>query len=402
MNIRRKPYEKRKKTGILLGILGVFVISGIFFFSAQDQAYGKNPMEGMLLERSKVVVTGEGFQLDPQRQEEINKEEQKREEQQKENPEEITSSPVNGEYGQKAEASAGGGEKSSLEGQEENQEERPGNHDSTGASSNGSGQEDPPEDPNGITIECTIEQGATQPGTAYQFWVKAWDKNGYEIPRSQFYVVANGEQIYSSGAAGINGTKYRMDLVAGTNTVTITVSDNEDQEKTVHYSFIGDPTATEDPKGTVYLGIDARTVSLGYLCPPQWVSFYPSDNIATLVQRQLQAYGYSYTFGGNVNSGYYLARISRPGMTQGYQVLPEIQTIHQAQGTSLGPIDSNSLGQRDFYQYSGWMYAVNRGFPNVGMVEQEIADGDYIQIIFTTEYGKEYNGEWNIPGVGFF
>ena len=65
--------------------------------------------------------------------------------------------------------------------------------------------------------------------------------------------------------------------------------------------------------------------------------------------------------------------------------------------TYFDPADSTAerdgyLGEFAFTNGSGWMYAVNNVFPNVGFADCYPSDGDVVRVQFTLGYGADIGG----------
>ena len=85
------------------------------------------------------------------------------------------------------------------------------------------------------------------------------------------------------------------------------------------------------------------------------------------------------------DTGYYLRRLSKAGMTDGIRFSQEIQEQY---GLTNDPDTWNytkdSLGEKDFTRYSGWLYSVNGYYPN-GMSSVLASDGDEIILEYTLD-----------------
>ncbi|MEA4960230.1 DUF4430 domain-containing protein [Lutispora sp.] len=58
----------------------------------------------------------------------------------------------------------------------------------------------------------------------------------------------------------------------------------------------------------------------------------------------------------------------------------------------------NNLYEFDCGELSGWMYRVNKWFPNYGCSRYMLKDGDVIEWIYTCDLGRDIGGEWAVTG----
>lgn len=56
------------------------------------------------------------------------------------------------------------------------------------------------------------------------------------------------------------------------------------------------------------------------------------------------------------------------------------------------PVSSDSLGEFDFYRWSGWMYSVNGEYPGLSVSNFHPEDGAVIRVRYTLALGKDIGG----------
>ena len=107
----------------------------------------------------------------------------------------------------------------------------------------------------------------------------------------------------------------------------------------------------------------------------------------------LESYGYEYQYSGDLKNGFYLAHLIKPGITNGWVIPEELENDIDEDGLMWTNIyHTDSLGEQDFTQGSGWMYCVNGVFPNYSLSECYLQDGDVLRLRFTLAYGKDIGG----------
>ena len=61
-------------------------------------------------------------------------------------------------------------------------------------------------------------------------------------------------------------------------------------------------------------------------------------------------------------------------------------------GLDPQPYSMDSLGEFDFYRWSGWMYSYNGSYPGYGMNVCKPQDGGVIRVRYTLALGKDIGG----------
>lgn len=260
------------------------------------------------------------------------------------------------------------------------------------------GAEDTPEDRQ-PTIIAQVEADGTVIGLTNGLTMKTPDLIVLVDGRS-----CNGQQLYANNyTVSVNGTVvpapisqsgYQFGYTAylsnvGANTITITATDGDGyavtRSWTVYY---------EEGTVTVTVSVEATTVGLGYLVAPTEVTVPGGTDAWTVVQQVLTENGYTVSV-----SGSYLSAIQRSGICSGFFIDSELMELIMADGMDENgagldpqPFSMDSLGEFDFYRWSGWMYSYNGSYPGYGLNVCKPQDGSVIRVRYTLALGKDIGG----------
>lgn len=215
----------------------------------------------------------------------------------------------------------------------------------------------------------------------------------------------NGQQLYANNyTVSVNGTVvpapisqsgYQFGYTAylsneGANTITITATDGDGYSTTRSWTVY-----YEEGTVTVTVSVEATTVGLGYLVAPTEVTVPGGTDAWTVVQQVLTENGYTVS----VVSGSYLSAIQRSGICSGFFIDSELMELIMADGMDEDgagldpqPFSMDSLGEYDFYRWSGWMYSYNGSYPGYGMNVCKPQDGSVIRVRYTLAMGKDIGG----------
>ena len=214
--------------------------------------------------------------------------------------------------------------------------------------------------------------------------------NHEQLYLNNYRVWVNGQEIYSPCSQTGSSFGYATYLSQeGANTITITATDPDGyavtQSWTVYYEK-GDVTVT--------VSVEATTVGLGYLIRPTEVTVPGGTDLMTIVRQLLTDNGFK-VHGGET----YLAAIEKAGICSGFHIDRELMELIVADGMDdIGvgfdpqPASPDSLGEFDFYRWSGWMYSYNGRYPGYGMDACMPQDGAVIRLRFTLALGKDIGG----------
>lgn len=260
------------------------------------------------------------------------------------------------------------------------------------------GAEDTPEDRQ-PTIIAQVEADGTVIGLTNGLTMKTPDLivlvdgrscNGQQLYANNYTVSVNGTVV----SAPISQSGYQFGYTAylsneGANTITITATDADGYSATRSWTVY-----YENGDITVTVSVEATTVGLGYLVAPTEVTVPGGTDAWTVVQQVLTENGYTVSV-----SGSYLSAIQRSGICSGFFIDSELMELIMADGMDENgagldpqPFSMDSLGELDFYRWSGWMYSYNGSYPGYGMNVCKPQDGSVIRVRYTLAMGKDIGG----------
>lgn len=260
------------------------------------------------------------------------------------------------------------------------------------------GAEDTPEDRQ-PTIIAQVEADGTVIGLTNGLTMKTPDLivlvdgrsyNGQQLYANNYTVSVNGTVV----SAPISQSGYQFGYTAylsneGANTITITATDGDGYSATRSWTVY-----YEEGTVTVTVSVEATTVGLGYLVAPTEVTVPGGTDAWTVVQQVLTENGYTVTV-----SGSYLSAIQRSGICSGFFIDSELMDLIMADGMDENgagldpqPFSMDSLGEFDFYRWSGWMYSYNGSYPGYGLNVCKPQDGSVIRVRYTLAMGKDIGG----------
>lgn len=260
------------------------------------------------------------------------------------------------------------------------------------------GAEDTPEDRQ-PTIIAQVEADGTVIGLTNGLTMKTHDLivlvdgrscNGQQLYANNYTVSVNGTVV----SAPISQSGYQFGYTAylsnvGANTITITATDGDGYAATRSWTVY-----YEEGTVTVTVSVEATTVGLGYLVAPTEVTVPGGTDAWTVVQQVLTENGYTVSV-----SGSYLSAIQRSGICSGFFIDSELMELIMADGMDENgagldpqPFSMDSLGELDFYRWSGWMYSYNGSYPGYGMNVCKPQDGSVIRVRYTLALGKDIGG----------
>lgn len=260
------------------------------------------------------------------------------------------------------------------------------------------GAEDTPEDRQ-PTIIAQVEADGTVIGLTNGLTMKTPDLivlvdgrsyNGQQLYANNYTVSVNGTVV----SAPISQSGYQFGYTAylsneGANTITITATDADGYSATRSWTVY-----YENGDITVTVSVEATTVGLGYLVAPTEVTVPGGTDAWTVVQQVLTENGYTVS-----GSGSYLSAIQRSGICSGFFIDSELMELIMADGMDENgagldpqPFSMDSLGEFDFYRWSGWMYSYNGSYPGYGLNVCKPQDGSVIRVRYTLAMGKDIGG----------
>lgn len=266
------------------------------------------------------------------------------------------------------------------------------------------GAEDTPEDRQ-PTISPEIEMDGTIIGLTDGLTLKNPDVillvdghsyTGKQLYSSNYTVSVNGMVV--PAPVSQSGSKFGYSTYLsneGANTITITATDADGYSATRSWTVY-----YENGDITVTVSVEATTVGLGYLVPPTEVTVPGGTDAWSIVEKVLTENGY-----GISGSGSYLSAIQRSGICSGFFIDSELMELIMADGMDENgagldpqPFSMDSLGEFDFYRWSGWMYSYNGSYPGYGMNVCKPQDGSVIRVRYTLALGKDIGGFTSASG----
>lgn len=248
-----------------------------------------------------------------------------------------------------------------------------------------------------------IKDGEVINNSIRTFHVKVKNYKGESITRTGKINVTNNGKAVPRDWTDQKQISFTLHVTNGKNHLIITAEDSEGNQATKELTITGKVGNDGDPIGTATISVEATTLGLGYLIPAQKVEIYQGERASYVVDRLLKQHGYDYQRTGTLDSNFYLAAITRPGLVNKVNIPADLlETLENNRIL----VDSDNyhpdiLGEFDFTPLSGWMYSVNGIYANVGFADYYLKDGDVLRIRFTLAYGNDiglglnnYHKEW--------
>ncbi len=391
--------HKYKVPAILAAVVLIFAAAACYLI-AQVEDHGRDPIDGINGNRSYIPVTGQGYSLNYEQENAYLEEEQQRaeaiEEKIQQQPDRTDSQDNSEPQDENNLSEDQGGNHSGGQGSGSADE---GGGNGTGGGS-GAGEGEDGENTGGDqdisklpVIVCSLTEGQIVEGNFLSFTVRATSYKNVQLGAFDITVTVNGSKIYSSGNQ--NGTiSYRtsQSLRDGQNEVTIQATDDEGYTATKTYTVIVNSDQQQKEGGTMRVTLRADVLSLGVIFD-ETVVFYEGENLPYVVDRAFKQAGIVYSYSGTFDYGFYLQRIYKTGVTDGHVIPGPILDKLEEENASWVGYEKDSLGEKDFYYWSGWVYRLNGYFPD-GFSAIPAEDGSEIEILFTLNNGNEYDGTW--------
>lgn len=254
------------------------------------------------------------------------------------------------------------------------------------------GEEDNDEDNHAPTITVhDIEDGETINNSKRTFHIKVKNYRGESITGSgNIHATNNGENIPRDHTDS-QQISFKLQIKEGTNHIVIHAEDVEGNTATKELTIYGKVGNEGDPIGTATISVEATTIGLGYLIPPQQVEIYRGEKGSYVVDRVLKEHGFTYDFRGSLDSSFYIEAISKPGLVSNPKIPADLLEILEQHNVATDPntYDPDWLGEFDFSELAGWMFSVNGIYSNVGFADYYLKDGDVLRIRFTLAWGND-------------
>lgn len=248
-----------------------------------------------------------------------------------------------------------------------------------------------------ICPELEEKDGTTVSGALLTFQVEARDRDGNSIPETNITASCNSVPCTEMWADG-GVRSFCTELAEGPgNTILVHVRDEEGYEASKVYTVGYQPQDAEIPAGTVNLLLEAGTIGMGTLLNEE-VEYWEGDTIPTIIERAFEGTGYQCDWEGSESQCYLAAIVAdhdfvTPAIPE--DLAEKMLEINEKAGEEVFYPDSyytNSLGEFDFSQGSGWMYSVDGVYPNYSMGAYGLHPGNTIRLRFTLYYGADIGG----------
>ncbi len=174
--------------------------------------------------------------------------------------------------------------------------------------------------------------------------------------------------------------------------MVIQATDDEGNTATKRYTVVVNSDQQQKEGGIIRVTLRADVLGLGVIFDEK-VVFYEGENLPYVVDRAFKQAGITYSYTGSFDYGFYLQRIYKTSITDGYVIPGPILDKLEDENASWVGYEKDSLGEKDFYYWSGWIYRLDGYFPD-GFSAMPAEDGSEIEILFTLNNGNEYDGTW--------
>ncbi|MCC5909122.1 MAG: leucine-rich repeat protein [Clostridiaceae bacterium] len=241
------------------------------------------------------------------------------------------------------------------------------------------------------SIETNLQSMTTKVDKiTFDLWAK--DSDGQKISTKDIKVT-NNNQIVGVTWEDSEKISYTANLNFGENEIVIEVNyGGEKHRKT--FTIEREVANDGEVIGEFVFSLEAFTVGLGYLIEPVIVDLHMGRNAAEELVEIIEAAGYEYENTGTVKSGFYLSQVL-DGSEKVYKTKPTIpEVLKEKLNGNYNETQywEGELGEFAFNSMSGWMYAVNNTFPNVGFSDQYLLDEDVMRVQFTLALGNDIGG----------
>jgi len=268
---------------------------------------------------------------------------------------------------------------------------------------NGGEEEEDEDNKYAPTIEVPdLEDGQTLRSSSYTFHVHSNTYKGDPVTAVNGTVSAqnNGRPIKVNWVDGAQ-ISFTMDVESGDNNIVIEATDNEGNNAIKELTVHGDIAEEGEVIGNITISVEASTVGLGYLIGPEQVDIIQGDNGVSVIDRLFTEHGFEYDHTGTSDNSFYLEAIYKKNLVTDPVIPSDLAELAKEDMERFDPEDylTDSLGEFDFTNGSGWMYSVNGNYPNVGFADWHFKDGDEVRIRFTLTYGADIGG--GIPGTNY-
>ncbi len=238
---------------------------------------------------------------------------------------------------------------------------------------------------------CNVSDGINVKGNTFTLNIKPEDFNGNRIYYDKIKVSLNGTVYPYSWVSEY--TSYILYLNSGANTLNIRIYDNDGRYSDYMYTINCTYAADGEKIGLFTLNIDANVLGIGDIVKNASVDIRQGENTAGAVVRFLEENGYGFSNGGSIEQGFYLSEISKQGIAANVNIPAELRRlIDNDRLVWTNQSSTDSIGESDYCQGSGWMFSVNDIFSGTSLSDVILNNGDILKLRFTLAYGKDIGG----------
>ena len=190
-----------------------------------------------------------------------------------------------------------------------------------------------------VVTDPDLTNNVTTKNAVFTLNVYGKDYKGNRLTKENMNVYLNGSEVESDWQTG-DWTTYRLHLSEENNTVKIFLKDNEGYTALYTYSLRFE--RTDGPIGQAIVSVEATTLGLGYILPPTACDIYSEEPASYVVERFFEQNGISTYYTGSLDEQYYLSRIYKPGITDGFKIPDNlVQYLDEYGASENGNYDAN-------------------------------------------------------------
>ena len=177
----------------------------------------------------------------------------------------------------------------------------------------------------------------------------------------------------------------------------IVATDDYGRSAVAVYRMTADPVGEGEQSGEVVFSLEGFSFGCGYFIAPVRVPVYEGVPFSRTLTEILTAHGWTYTYTGSIESGFYLASVGGLNLKNN-RIADGIWDFVKDRGYVRSIAEDGTLGEFDFGSGSGWMYSVNGVYKNYGFADYFPQDGDTVRVQFTVMLGEDLGGGGALGG----
>lgn len=265
-------------------------------------------------------------------------------------------------------------------------------------------------------LTANITDGKTYKSGTYSFDVTAKDGLGKKLPASaisflvdwdagdgvdNFVPVSGISLVWDDSVMTSFRIRFRSGVFASHTGVPfalkIVATDDYGRSAVAVYRMTADPVGEGEQSGEVVFSLEGFSIGCGYFIAPVRVPVYEGVPFSRTLTEILTAHGWTYTYTGSIESGFYLASVGGLNLKNN-RIADGIWDFVKDRGYVRSIAEDGTLGEFDFGSGSGWMYSVNGVYKNYGFADYFPQDGDTVRVQFTVMLGEDLGGGGALGG----